>query len=97
MAGHIGAELDALRIIAETLISGDYLEVDDTFEFEEKGVKMTVMSVIHNLVEYLFTIEERGNDMTMQLRSTQIPELLISLPAPLVVKFGKPIALEELC
>ena len=91
MAGHVEAELNALTALAETLISGEYLE------YEEDGVKVTVMPVIINLTEYLFTIEERGGEMTMQLRSTQIPELMISLPSPLMVKFGKPIALEELC
>ena len=97
MAGHIEAELNALAALAETLISGEYLEVESTFEYEEGGVKVTVMPVMLNLTEYLFTIEERGDEMTMQLRSTQIPELLISLPAPLLVKFGKPVALEEMC
>lgn len=97
MAGHVEAELNALTTLAETLISGEYLEVESTFEYEEDGVKVTVMPVIINLTEYLFTIEERGDEMTMQLRSTQIPELMISLPSPLMVKFGKPIALEELC
>ena len=97
MAGHIGAELNALATLAETLISGEYLEVESNFEYEEDGVKITVMPVMLNLREYLFTIEERGDEMSMQLRSTQIPELLISLPAPLLVKFGKPMVLEELC
>jgi len=97
MAGHIEAELNALATLAETLISGEYLEVESTFEYEEDGVKVTVMPVVLDLTEYLFTIEERGEEMTIQLRSTQIPELMISLPSPLMVKFGKPVALEELC
>jgi len=97
MAGHIEAELNALATLAETLISGEYLEVESTFEYEEDGVKVTVMPVVLDLTEYLFTIEESGEEMTIQLRSTQIPELMISLPSPLMVKFGKPVALGELC
>ena len=70
------------------LISGEYLEVESTFEYEEDGVKVTVMPVVLDLTEYLFTIEERGEVMTIQLRSTQIPELMISLPSPVMVKLA---------
>ena len=97
MSGHISSELQALKDLAEYLISGEYLEVEETFEYEEKGTKITAMPVYRDLVEYLFTIEESKGSMLLTRRSTQIPELFISLPAPLLVKFGAPQVLEEMC
>ena len=97
MSGHISSELQALKDLAEYLISGEYLEVEETFEYQEKGTKITAMPVYRNLVEYLFTIEETKDTMLLTLRSTQIPELFISLPSPLMVKFGAPQVLEEMC
>ena len=97
MAGHISSELKALAELADHLISGEYLEVEETFEYNEGGTKVTAMPVYRNLVEYLFTIEETGDSMMLALRSTRIPELFITLPAPLIVKFGAPQVLEEMC
>jgi len=95
--GHIESELRVLSDLAYHLISGEYLEAEETIEYEDRGTKVTAMPVYRNFVEYLFTIEESENDMKMAIRSTVIPELFIALPSPLVVKFGTPIALEELC
>jgi hypothetical protein len=97
MAGHISSELKALAELADHLISGDYLEVEETFEYNEGGTKVTAMPVYRNLVEYLFTIEETSDTMMLAVRSTRIPELFITLPAPLIVKFGAPQVLEEMC
>ncbi len=93
----IEAELRVLSDLAYHLISGEYLEAEETIEYEDDGSKVTVMPVFRNFVEYLFTIEESPGDMKMAIRSTLIPELFIALPSPLVVKFGAPIAMEELC
>tara|TARA_Y100001937_G_C6882594_1_gene225443 strand:+ start:149 stop:442 length:294 start_codon:yes stop_codon:yes gene_type:complete len=97
MSGHVEAELSVLTHLAKSLISGECLEIEETFEYQQGGVKITAMPIYHKLVEYIFTIEERDDVMTLQLRSTQIPELFIALPSPLVVKIGSPIAVEELC
>ena len=97
MAGHISSELKALAELADHLISGDYLEVEETFEYNEGGTKVTAMPVYRNLVEYLFTIEETSDTMMLAVRSTRIPELFITLPAPHIVKFGAPQVLEEMC
>jgi hypothetical protein len=97
MSGHVEAELKVLTQLAQSLISGDDLVIEETFEYERQGVRITVMPVYRKLVEYLFTIEERGDVMTLQLRSTQIPDLFIALPSPLVVQFGAPVTVEELC
>lgn len=97
MAGHISSELKALAELAEHLISGEYLDIEETFEYNEGGTKVTAMPVYRNLVEYLFTIEETRDSMLLAVRSTKVPELFITLPAPLIVKFGAPQALEEMC
>ena len=94
----IESELRVLADLAYRLISGEYLEAEDTIEYEENGTKVTVMPIYLNSLQYLFTIEESKNDMKMTLRSITVPELFIALPSPLVVKFGAPLPiLEELC
>tara|TARA_X000001036_G_scaffold400282_1_gene404534 strand:+ start:903 stop:1196 length:294 start_codon:yes stop_codon:yes gene_type:complete len=97
MSGHVESELKVLMQLAQSLISGECLEIEEAFEYQQGGIKITAMPIYHKLVEYIFTIEERGDVMTLQLRSTQIPELFIALPSPLVVQFGAPVTVEELC
>ena len=97
MVGHLEAELKALNELAEVLISGKYLEIKDSIVYKEGSTKLTAMPVSYNLVEYLFTIEETSTSMFLTVRSTRIPELFISLPAPMVVQFGPPRLMEDLC
>ena len=97
VAGHIEAEFRVLSDLANTLISGKYIEIEDTLEYQDGDTKVTVMPVYQKSVEYLFTIEETTNSMKITLRSTRLPELFIALPSPLVVRFGGPEVLEELC
>jgi len=94
----IESELRVLADLAYRLISGEYLEAEDTIEYEDRGTKVTAMPLYRNSLQYLFTIEESEADMKMAIRSILIPELFIALPSPLVVKFGGPTPmLGELC
>ena len=91
-AGHIQAELDALTELAALVIDGQNLTVDDLVEFDDKGTKVTVMTLRHNLKDYMLTIEDSSSEMILALRSIEIDGLYIRLPAPLYVGISQPLA-----
>ena len=97
IASDIAVELRVLSGLVAHVVSGEYLEVDDTFEYEEGGTKITAMPIQRDSVEYLFTIEETASSLTLAMRSTRMPELFIALPCPLVIKFGVAQVMGDLC
>lgn len=96
-AGHIQAELDALTELAALVIDGQNLSIDDLVEFEEAGTKVTVMTLRHNLRDYMLTIEDSSGEMILALRSMEIDGLHIRLPAPLYVGISQPLAVGGYC
>lgn len=98
MMGHIQLELEALYKLSQELTSGKEVELHSSFDIEVSGAELTVISFVRNLSEYLLTIEGKGQDMTVTLRSTDIPELFIALPAPAVLHIGStPALVGDLC
>lgn len=98
MMGHIQLELEALYKLSQELTSGENVELCSSFEIEINGSELTVISFVRNLSEYLLTIEGEGKDMSVILRSTDIPELFIALPAPAVLHIGSaPELVGDLC
>lgn len=98
MMGHIQLELEALYKLSQELTSGKEVELYSSFGIEVNGSDLTVISFVRNLSEYLLTIEGDGDDMSVTLRSTDIPELFIALPAPAVLHIGSmPELVGDLC
>lgn len=84
-ADHLQTELSALSAVAERVISGENLVVDDYREFSEGNTTISVFMLPHELDTYLMTIEETDGEMLLTIRSLNIEELYIKLPSPLMV------------
>lgn len=98
MMGHIQLELEALYKLSQELTGGKEVELFSSFEMDINGSGLTVVSFVRNLSEYLLTIEGEGENMSVALRSTEIPELFIALPAPAVLHIGStPELVGDLC
>lgn len=93
MASQICDELLEMVALAEKIIAGNELEVSDSFEHD--GIDILV--IFSNLREFLLTIEGVGDNMAINLRSVDIPELTLGLPKPVYVNMGKPLVVEDFC
>tara|TARA_B100001287_G_scaffold227335_1_gene197248 strand:+ start:542 stop:823 length:282 start_codon:yes stop_codon:yes gene_type:complete len=93
MAGQICDELLDMVALAERIITGEELEVSESFD--HNGVDILV--IFSNLKEFLLTVEGEGNDMNVVLRSVNIPELTLGLPKPVYVNMGSPLVVEDFC
>jgi len=93
MGGQICAELIELVSLAERIITGEEIEITESFEVE--GIDVLV--IFSNLKEFILTIEGSKESMNIVLRSSSIPELTIGLPTPVYVNLGSPMVLEDLC
>jgi len=97
MAGHVESEMRALYALSMHIVSGASFQVEASHEYQEGGTKIIAMPIVRGANEYLFTIEETDDDMLIALRSTQIPTLFVSLPAPLMINFNDSPSMEDLC
>jgi len=97
MAGHVESEMKALYALSMLIVSGASFEIEASHEYQEGSTKIIAMPIVRGANEYLFTIEETGDDMLIALRSTQIPTLFVSLPAPLMINFADSTSMEDLC
>jgi len=97
MASHVESEMRALYALSMHIVSGASFEVEESHEYQEGATKIIAMPIVRGANEYLFTIEETDDDMLIALRSTQIPTLFVSLPAPLMINFSDSSPMEDLC
>ena len=97
MAGHVESEMRALYALSMHIVSGASFQVEESHEYQEGATKIIAMPIVRGANEYLFTIEETDDDMLIALRSTQIPTLFVSLPAPLMINFHDSPSMEDLC
>ena len=97
MAGHVESEMRALYALSMHIVSGASFEVEESHEYREGETTITAMPLRRGETEYLFTIEQTGGDMIIAVRSTQIPSLFVSLPAPLMINFNDSASMEDLC
>ena len=97
MASHVESEMRALYALSMHIVSGASFEVEESHEYREGATKIIAMPIVRGANEYLFTIEETDDDMLIALRSTQIPTLFVSLPAPLMINFSDSSPMEDLC
>ncbi len=89
--------MKALYALSMLIVSGASFEIEASHEYQEGSTKIIAMPIVRGANEYLFTIEETGDDMLIALRSTQIPTLFVSLPAPLMINFADSTSMEDLC
>lgn len=81
----ISAELSALTTLAERIINGDQLKIEEQTEYTERGTKITAFVISQGMNDYLFTIEEKKGSMILGVHSMQIADLMISLPSPMFI------------
>lgn len=89
MMAHIQLELEALYKLAQELIVGGPVIFDYSFDMTLDDDDISVIQIHQNNSTYLLTIENSGSDMALALRSTEITDLLITLPSPMYVAVGK--------
>jgi hypothetical protein len=97
MLGHIQLELEALYKLSQELVNGDAVDVDYSFDMEVDNQEICVIQIQRGCSTYLLTSEssEKGRDLV--LRSTEIPELLISLPSPVYFAVAEPAEIGDFC
>ena len=81
-------ELSALVRMAGEILSGEPLAFDYSLDIDMGDEEITVIHMSKGGTEYLLTIEGSGVHAKVVLRSIEIPELLVSLPAPVYIAVG---------
>lgn len=94
MTSHLTQEMDRVFALSKKLCEGNELAFDESYELENGT---TVMFMVHDLHQYMVTLEGEGEDMIFCVRSIDIPELYLRLPPPAYVRFGEPPVLEDFC
>jgi hypothetical protein len=89
MIAHIQLELEALYKLAQELIVGGSVIFDCAFDMTIDDDDISVIQIHRNNGTYLLTIEGSGNNMALALRSTELTDLLITLPSPVYLTVGK--------
>tara|TARA_B110000495_G_C23038994_1_gene621881 strand:- start:3839 stop:4138 length:300 start_codon:yes stop_codon:yes gene_type:complete len=89
MIAHIQLELEALYTLAQELTVGGPVIFDCSFDMTIDDDDISIVQIHRNSGTYLLTIEGSGDNMALALRSTEITDLLITLPSPMYLTVGK--------
>jgi hypothetical protein len=85
----IHSELAALCAMSTDLINGKEMRVDYSIDIDMGDEEITVIQIVRDGIEYMMTCEGKGQHAKIVLRSLQVPELLVSLPAPIYMLVGE--------
>jgi hypothetical protein len=97
MVGHVQLELEALYRLAQELVAGNSVDIDYSFDISIDSTDICVAQIQRGPSTYLLTVEGSGKEMSLAIRSTEICELLITLPAPTYLSVGEAIEIGDLC
>jgi hypothetical protein len=97
MIGHMQVELEALYKLAQELIVGDPVNIDYSFDLEINGQDVNVVQILRGCSTYLLTSESDEKGLNLVLRSTEIPDLLITLPSPICYSLGNALEIGDFC
>lgn len=97
MVGHVQLELEALYRLAQELVEGNSVDIDYSFDISIDSKDVCVAQIQRGCSTYLLTVEGSGEEMSLVIRSTEIYELLITLPAPAYFSVGEEIEIGDLC